>query len=48
MVELEQIPDSNILIFTAKDKITDDDYENIIVPAIEDGLKQYEKLRFLL
>ena len=47
MIELEQIPDTNIIIVTAKDKITGDDYENILVPAIESTLEKFDKLRFL-
>lgn len=47
MIDLKQIPDSNIIIITAKGKITGDDYENSIVPAIEETLKEYDKLRFL-
>ena len=47
MVELDKIPDSNVVIITAKGKITNDDYEDAIVPAIEDTLKEYDKMRFL-
>ena len=47
MIELKQIPDTNIIIVTAKSKITGDDYENILVPAVETTLKQYDKLRLL-
>jgi len=47
MIDLKQIPDSNILIITAKGKVTDDDYEDSIVPAVEDILKNYDKMRFL-
>ena len=47
MIELAQVPDTNIIIITAKGKITDDDYEDTIVPAIEETLKNYEKMRFL-
>lgn len=47
MIELKQIPDTNIIIVTAKDKITADDYENTLVPAIESTLEAHDKLRFL-
>ncbi len=47
MVELESIPDSNIIILTATGQITDEDYENTIVPAIEETLSNYEKIRCL-
>jgi hypothetical protein len=47
MIDLRQAPDSNILIVTAQGKITGDDYENTLVPAIRATLEQYDKLRFL-
>jgi hypothetical protein len=47
MIELQQAPDSNIIVVTAQGKITGDDYENTLVPAIEATLERYEKLRFL-
>ena len=47
MIDLKQVPDTNIIIVTAKGTITGDDYENCIIPAIEATLKEYDKLRFL-
>ena len=47
MIELQQVPDTNIIILTAQGKITGDDYENIFVPALEELRKQYDKLRLL-
>ncbi len=47
MIELKQIPDTNIIIVTAKSKITGNDYENILFPAVDATLKQYDKMRFL-
>ncbi len=47
MLELQQIPDTNIIILTAKGKISGDDYENTFVPALEEMRKQHEKLRLL-
>ena len=47
MIELEQVPDSNIIMLTAKGEVTGDDYESTLVPAIEAGLEQYDKLRLL-
>ena len=47
MIELKQVPDSNIISVTAKGKITDDDYEDAIIPAIEAALQQYDKIRIL-
>ena len=47
MIELEQPANSNVIMITAKGKITDDDYEDSIVPAVESKLKEYDKIRFL-
>jgi hypothetical protein len=47
MIDLQQIPDSNIIIATANGKISGDDYESVLIPAIEGALKEYEKLRLL-
>lgn len=47
MIDLQQIPDSNIVIVTAKGEISGDDYEDAIVPAIEATLKAHDKMRFL-
>ncbi len=47
MIDLQQIPDSNIIIATASGKITGDDYDNILVPAVKATLKAYDKLRLL-
>ena len=45
MLELQQVPDTNIIIMTATSKISGDDYENIFMPALEAMRKQYDKLR---
>ena len=47
MIELEQPVNSNVIMITAKGKITDDDYKESIVPAVEAKLKEYDKIRFL-
>jgi len=47
MVELEQPANSNVIIVNATGKITDDDYEDTLVPAIEAKLKEYDKIRLL-
>lgn len=47
MIELIQVPDSNILIVTAKSEITGDDYDNVIIPAIKEMRENNDKLRFL-
>jgi hypothetical protein len=37
----------NVLGFSAKGKVTAEDYESVIIPAVESALAQREKLRFL-
>ena len=46
---IEKIPDlpDNVLGFTAKGKITVNDYELIIIPAVEELFSRHEKVRFL-
>jgi hypothetical protein len=46
---VEQIPDlpSNVLGFTAKGKVTADDYESVIIPAVEALFSREGKVRFL-
>jgi hypothetical protein len=48
MYELEKVPDTNILLVTAKGKITDDDYEDVLIPAIESTLQKFDKVRILV
>ncbi len=48
MFELEQVTDSNILIVTAKGRVTDDDYEDILIPAMDSTLEKYGKVRILI
>ncbi|MCP4168360.1 MAG: STAS/SEC14 domain-containing protein [Chloroflexi bacterium] len=33
---------------TAKGKITDDDYEDVLIPAMEATLREFEKIRLLI
>jgi len=40
---IENLPAASIG-FTASGKVTGDDYEQIIIPKVEAGLKEYEKL----
>jgi len=47
MIELMQDVPENVVAMTAKGKVTADDYENVIIPAIEAKLKDYEKIRLL-
>ncbi|MGI9556770.1 MAG: STAS/SEC14 domain-containing protein [Solirubrobacterales bacterium] len=46
---IEQIPDlpGNVLGFEAKGEVTGDDYEQVLVPAIEQGLEANDKVRLL-
>jgi len=46
---IEKIPDlpDNVLGFTAKGEITANDYELIIIPAVEELFSRYKKVRFL-
>ena len=47
MIELiEGLPD-NVIGFAAKGKITGDDYEEVVIPAIEDHLARHDKVRLL-
>jgi hypothetical protein len=46
---VERIPDvpPNVLAFRAKGKVTADDYESVIIPAVEATFARHEKVRFL-
>jgi hypothetical protein len=46
---IERIPDlpDNVLGFTAKGKVTADDYEAVIIPAVEALFERQQKVRFL-
>jgi hypothetical protein len=46
---VEQIPDlpDNVLGFTARGKVTANDYESIIIPAVEALFARQSKVRFL-
>lgn len=46
---VEQIPDlpENVLGFTAKGTITADDYESVIIPAVEALFSRHDKVSFL-
>ena len=48
MYELEKVPDTNVLLLTAKGKITDDDYEDVLIPALDSTLEKYDKVRILV
>lgn len=40
------LPD-NVLGFSAKGKVTAEDYENVVIPAVENKLQRHEKVRCL-
>jgi hypothetical protein len=46
---VEKIPDlpDNVLGFTAKGTVTANDYESVIIPAVEEMFSRQKKVRFL-
>jgi hypothetical protein len=46
---LERIPDlpDNVLGFVAKGELTGDDYDKILIPAVDQALASHEKIRLL-
>ena len=46
---LELIPDlpENVVGFSAIGKVTADDYESVLIPLVEEKLKDYDKIRML-
>jgi hypothetical protein len=46
---LDKIPDlpNTVLGFKATGELTSDDYQNVLVPAVEAALRDHEKLRLL-
>ena len=47
MIEIiENLPE-NVIGFTAKGKVTGEDYENVLVPAVEEKLKKHGKIRLI-
>ncbi len=48
MLDVTRQPDNNILYVAYKGKITDDDYEKVLIPALEAALKDYDKIRLLV
>ena len=47
MIEIMKDFPDNVLAITAKGQVTGDDYENVIIPAVEAKLKEYSKIRLL-
>ena len=47
MIEItDGLPD-NILAVTAHGMVTAEDYENVLLPAVDEALKRHKKIRFL-
>ena len=46
---IEVIPDvaSNVVAFRAKGKVTGQDYETVLIPAVEAAVKEHGKIRLL-
>lgn len=47
MIEITSGMPNNILAVTAHGTVTAQDYENVLLPAVEEALKQHRKIRFL-
>ena len=47
MIELLQDLPDNVLALEASSKVTGDDYEKVIIPAVEARFEQFDKIRFL-
>ncbi|MEZ4690302.1 MAG: STAS/SEC14 domain-containing protein [Ignavibacteria bacterium] len=43
---MKDLPD-NVIGVTGEGEITGSDYENILIPAVEEKLKNHEKVRFI-
>ena len=47
MIELLSSPADNIVKFSASGHVTSDDYETVLIPAVERALSDHEKIRVL-
>jgi len=47
MIEISSNQQDNVLAFTAHGRVTGDDYESVLIPAIEAKLKEKPKIRLL-
>jgi hypothetical protein len=47
MIEIIPGMPENIVAVSAKGRVTGEDYDNVLIPAIEDRLKRNEKIRVL-
>ncbi len=47
MINFLRVKNDSVLALEAEGKVTEDDYQSVIIPAIEDKLRQYNKIRLL-
>ncbi len=47
MLQLMQPTTANLVLVSANGTVTAEDYENVLIPAIEKTLKTYDKVRVL-
>ena len=47
MIELMKGLPENVIGMTAKGQVSGDDYEQVVIPAVEDALKTHDKIRVL-
>ena len=47
MIELMQDLPDNVIAFNATGKVTGDDYETVLIPAMEAAIKKHKKVRAL-
>jgi SpoIIAA-like len=47
MIEIMQGLQENVVAAIASGKVTGEDYDNVLIPAIEDKIKKYGKIRML-
>ena len=47
MIELIQDVPNNVIAFNATGKVTGDDYETVLIPAMEAALEKHDKVRAL-
>ncbi|MGK7879561.1 MAG: STAS/SEC14 domain-containing protein [Crocosphaera sp.] len=47
MIKFLKVKNNRVLALEAEGKVTGDDYQLVIIPALEDQLKQYQKIRLL-
>ena len=47
MIELIHDMPPNVVAFTASGQVTGEDYENVIIPLVDEKIQQHEKIRLL-